>query len=206
MPYTAPAADTNAFNCPHCGAFAQQTWIRRNWTLINVGSDVASSTCTHCSRTALWVAGKMFYPDWTNAPLPNADLPDKVKELYGEAASISSKSPRAAAALLRLAVEVLCKELVKDANDLNQAIGSLVKGGLPKQIQMTLDILRVTGNNAVHPGQIDVDSPEVVSQMFVLLNLLGESMISVPSQVSNLYGSLPEGARAAIEKRDAPKT
>jgi hypothetical protein len=39
----------------------------------------------------------MVYPDATNAPLPNPDLADDLVAIYREAASISSKSPRAAA-------------------------------------------------------------------------------------------------------------
>lgn len=41
----------------------------------------------------------------------NADMPEAVKALYNEAAIIYNKSPRAACALLRLAVERLCNEL-----------------------------------------------------------------------------------------------
>jgi hypothetical protein len=53
----------------------------------------------------------MVNPDTGTAPQPNTDLPESMKRIYTEAASISNKSPRGAAALLRLAVQVLCKEL-----------------------------------------------------------------------------------------------
>jgi hypothetical protein len=51
-----------------------------------------------------------------------------------------------------------------------------------------------------------VDSPETVSQLFALVNLIGESMISMPKQVSELYDSLPQGARDWIDKRDGRGT
>jgi len=43
--------------------------------------------------------------------MPHLDMPDTVKELYNEAREIASESPRAAAALLRLALEKLTEEL-----------------------------------------------------------------------------------------------
>jgi hypothetical protein len=45
-----------------------------------------------------------------------------------------------------------------------QDIGELVKAGLPLEIQQSLDIVRVVGNNQVHPGILDVrDDPEMPS-------------------------------------------
>jgi hypothetical protein len=95
----------------------------------------------------------------------------------------------------------MCKGLEPEAKDLNLAIGEMVKKGLPATIQQSLDIVRVTGNGAIHADQIDVDSPEVVAQLFALVNLIGEYMISMPKKVSNLYSSLPKGARDQIERR-----
>ena len=40
--------------------------------------------------------------------------------------------------------------------DINTDIGNLVKKGLPIKVQESLDILRVIGNEAVHPGQLDL--------------------------------------------------
>ena len=57
--------------------------------------------------------------------------------------------------------------------------------------------------NSLHPGQIEVDSADVVSQLFVLVNLIGEYMISMPKRVSELYDGLPQSAREQIDRRDA---
>jgi hypothetical protein len=78
----------------------------------------------------------------------------------------------------------------------------LVENGLPKQIQKSLDIVRVIGNNAVHPGQIDTDDPEVAGKLFVLLNIITDYMVSMPKRIDNMYSELPEGATEAIEERD----
>jgi len=144
----------------------------------------------------------MLYPDVGCAPQPNPDLPKSVSEIYLEAASISTKSPRGAAALLRLAVQLLCNELGEEGKNINKDIAELVKKGLPERVQQALDIVRVIGNNAVHPGQIDVDDAEVVAKLFELINVIAEYTISMPQRIENIYSDLPETAISQIEKRD----
>lgn len=56
------------------------------------------------------------------------------------------------------------------------------------------------GNNAVHPGQIDADDRRVAGTLFVILNVIVESMITVPGRIEAMYTSLPAGALKAIEK------
>ena len=66
-----------------------------------------------------------------------------------------------------------------------------------------MDVLRVIGNNAVHPGQIDLkDDKAVAMKLFQLLNLIVERRISVPKQIDELFEGLPPGAKDAIERRD----
>ncbi len=144
----------------------------------------------------------MFYPDTGNAPFPNPEMPEAVKKIYLEAASIHIKSPRGASALLRLGIQILCKELGEGGKNINSDISSLVKKGLPEIVQQSLDIVRVTGNDAVHPGQIDTDNPETVIQLFNLTNIIVEYMIALPKRVSGLYASLPTDKIAAIADRD----
>ncbi len=67
----------------------------------------------------------------------------------------------------------------------------------------TLDIVRVIGNNAVHPGQIDLnDSPQVCEGLFGLVNMIVDRMIIQPKKLEELYSSLPESSLRAIQKRD----
>ncbi|MEE8079167.1 MAG: DUF4145 domain-containing protein, partial [Pseudomonadales bacterium] len=99
-------------------------------------------------------------------------------------------------------VQRLCNELVEKDTNINTAIAELVKKGLPERVQQALDIVRVTGNNAVHPGQIDVDNAEVVGKLFELINVITEYTISMPERIGNIYSDLPETALNQIEKRD----
>lgn len=144
----------------------------------------------------------MYFPDNGNAPFPNPEMPESVKKLYSEASSIHMKSPRGAAALLRLGIQVLCKELGEPGKNINTDIASLVKKGLPEIVQQSLDIVRVTGNDAVHPGQIDTDNPKTVSQLFDLSNIIVEYMIALPKKVSSIYKGLPADKVDAISDRD----
>ena len=147
----------------------------------------------------------MIYPDTTLVREPNEDLNDEVKEDYLEAASILEKSPRGSSALLRLALQKLCIQLGKDG-DLNKNIKELVSGGLSVTIQQALDVLRVIGNNSVHPGKIDMkDDKDTARALFELINHIAEITISEPKKVQALYDSLPEEARKQIEERDSTK-
>jgi hypothetical protein len=207
MTYIAPQVLSKKYTCPHCGAIALQRWQLSQW---NLGSHIADKernpigvgTCDHCHEQTLWLNDTMLFPDTGKAPPPNPDLPASVRDVYLEAASISTKSPRGAAALLRLAIQHLCKELGENGENINNDIGELVKKGLPERVQQALDIVRVTGNNAVHPGQIDVDDPEVVQDLFSLLNVIAEYCISMPNQIGSLYSSLPQAALDQIQGRD----
>jgi hypothetical protein len=165
------------------------------------GWDVAR--CDHCGHPSLWFQGGMVYPPLGSAPLPNADLSPDICNDYEEARAIFHRSPRGAAALLRLAIQKLCKELGQKGDSINADIAALVKKGLLPAVQQALDAVRVIGNNAVHPGQVDLrDDLDTTAVLFRLVNLIAEQMITAPKEAAAIYNSLPESARDAIAKRD----
>lgn len=207
MKYIQPQVFLSSFTCPHCGAIAKQDWWMKRWhgDTVNNNKDfhpLRVGICQHCLNTTLWVEEKMYFPDTGIAPFPNPEMPESVLKLYAEAAAISSKSPRGAAALLRLSIQVLCKELGEAGKNINTDVGNLVKKGLPLIVQQSLDIVRVTGNDAVHPGQVDTDNPETVGQLFDLVNIIIEYMIALPKKVSGIYSSLPADKVKGIIERD----
>ena len=105
-----------------------------------------------------------------------------------------------------LAIQKLMPELGEKGKDLNENIASLVKKGLETDIQRALDIVRVIGNHAVHPGQIDLnDNKAIAAALFGLVNLIVERRIATPNRIKALFDDLPPGARQQIEKRDATK-
>ena len=168
--------------------------------------NIELSFCDHCGNYSIWVNQKMVYPNLSIAPLPISEMPETVKELYNEASKITNESPRGACALLRLAIQTLIEELGENENNLNQAIGNLVKKGLPQRIQKALDTVRVIGNNAIHPGVINIkDSPDIANSLFLLLNIICEKMIKEPQTIDNLFDDLPIEQKKAINKRDQQK-
>ncbi len=87
---------------------------------------------------------------------------------------------------------------------INQRIADLVAKGLPPLVQQALDAVRVIGNEAVHPGQLDLrDDRETALNLFGLVNVIAEDRITRPKQVSALYAMIPESKRDGIEARDA---
>lgn len=147
----------------------------------------------------------MVYPAASTAPLPAEDMPQGVKVGFEDARNIVNASPRAASALLRLALEKLITvELDVKGKDLNDAIRKLVQQGLPEQVQKALDAVRVIGNEAIHPGQIDLsDDVETATALFDLLNWITDDLITKPRKIDEIYESLPQSKKEAIEKRDS---
>ena len=172
--------------------------------------------CDHCKEYSLWRVteialtsfiaeeGEMLYPDFGSAPLPAEDMPEDVKKDYEEAARIFIKSPRGAAALLRLGLQKLCIHLGEKGKNINDDIRSLVeKGVFSGQVVKVADTLRITGNNAVHPGQIsDEDFDKVAAKMFDLINFIVKKAITEPKELDELYQLMPEKARNAAEEKD----
>ncbi len=207
--YVAPEFQLDAFTCPFCGAFAHFLWREVYWSASG-GRRQALTTeavCSRCNGVTVWLLGSksILWPrDTGNAPLPNVDMPDDIKRDYLEARSICNASPRGAAALLRLSIQRLCKHLGETGKNTSTDISNLVKKGLPVQIQQALDIVRVTGNYAVHPGEMQLDdNQQAVSSLFQLVNLIVESQISQPKAVGEMYGKLPKEALGGIQSRDA---
>lgn len=162
------------------------------------------ATCQSCRKCSLWADGVLVAPRLTHVPKANQDMGQNIQALYAEAASVLTESPRGAAALLRLALQHLLVQLGKPGKNINNDIKDLVAGGLSPRIQQALDVLRVVGNNAVHPGQIDMDdSRDVAAKLFQVLNFIAEEMITKPRELNELYSTvMPEEAKQYINKRD----
>jgi hypothetical protein len=144
----------------------------------------------------------LLHGDGGDISPPNPDLSDDIQQDYQEARAIVGRSPRGAAALLRLCIQKICRQLGEPGKNINDDIGALVKKGLPRRIQQALDIVRVVGNDAVHPGQIDIDNEETAKTLFRLVNVIADRMISEELQINEIYQLLPRDKLHQIEKRD----
>lgn len=164
----------------------------------------AVATCSACDGFTLWVDKDVVYPKKTTLPPPNPDLSEDIKALYLEASSILVDSPKGSTALLRLALQKLLEQVGKSGKNINSDIKELVSEGLSPKIQQALDLLRVVGNNAVHPGQIDLDdNADIAQKLFGILNFIAEELITKPKELEQLYGDLiPPETQGHIKQRD----
>ncbi len=165
--------------------------------------NLAVSECYVCHEFGVWVYDRLVFPQAKLGAEPNTDLPEDIKIDFEEARSIVEASPRGAAALLRLAIQKLCKELGGTGKKIDADIALLVDKGLNPMVQKSLDIVRVVGNESVHPGKLDMrDDRETARHLFGLVNAIADQMITHPKTVDDLYSKLPEDKRKGIEQRD----
>lgn len=213
-----PEYGKGEYHCPHCNVYSKQFWAhlatltKFDWRSIVdnnshfneiLGKDWVVSKCQHCGEYIVWYNGNIVYPKTMIVEFPNQDLDADIINDYLEAAKIFSDSPRSAAALLRLALQKLCRQLGESGKNINEDIKNLVSKGLNPLVQKSLDALRITGNNAVHPGEINLqEEPAKVLKLFDLLNFIANKMITEPKEIENFYADLPETSKKAVENRD----
>ena len=215
--YIVPQFLLDGFHCPHCKTLTQQEWFYlRHETYIPPNKEMGRISKFYisqyqkltCKNISIWKsedesAGLMIYPNETTAPLPIDHMPEDVHQIFEEARQVYASSPRAAAGLLRLSIQMLMPHLGESSKNLNTAIGNLVRKGLPVIIQQALDSLRVIGNNAVHPGQIEInDDQDTALALFHILNTIIDRTIIQEQRISEVYKKLPPSAKKQITQRD----
>lgn len=227
-----PVYGRESFECPHCGAFAQQIWYKKIYATrpseifgdLNL-EDLARADCIGCRDYSLWRRSisrmsiratgsssdwQMIWPLSVPVERPNENMPEGLRVLFEEARAVYAHSPRSSAALLRLTTEGLLREVTGRNDRLNDMIGDLVREGtLNPRLQKTADALRLIGNDAVHPSDemtFTEGARERAAKLFTLVNLLVEELITRPGEIDDLYQSLPENKREQVEKRDQPST
>ncbi len=210
-----PEYKKTAFDCPYCEAYAHQHWYdclimdpeehisSALITETNNTKEIKVSKCSHCNNPTLWsvfpdrgvggINGQIIYPRIRTTPLPNDDLNEKIKEIYNEAADIMNQSPRGACALLRLAVQMLLKQLGEKGDNIYEDIKNLTEQKvLDPKLHKVLESVRIIGNNAVHPGKIDFDDTvHTTLNLFKWINLVANDLITQPKQIDEVFENLP---------------
>ena len=189
-PNTSPAFQKESFACPHCQIVARQTWKKLYRDTLQ---EFECATCHSCDYISIWVNKNMVYPLGGTAPAPDPDMPDKIKEIFEEARKISSISPRASLGLLRLCVEMLAEELGEKNGSLHTKIENLAKN-FPRDVKEALEVTRITGNNALHGGQISIDDDDhnMAQLLFEIVNIIVHRMISEPKQIAKAAEKAPK--------------
>ena len=178
--YIEPQKELFTYTCPHCNTISQVEKDTHHFQSdlystkgmgMGIRNQLTIHRCQCCGKKIIWIDNAYIYPEIV-AEDANADMPESVKQLYNEAGLIYNKSPRAACALLRLAIDKLCNELGETDRDINKNIGALVKKGCLNPMLMRL------------------------------LNIIVERMITEPNEINSLYQGLPESIKQSIENRD----
>jgi hypothetical protein len=78
------------------------------------------SECFNCHGFSIWLHDRIIYPSMRAGVEPNDDLDADIKRDFEEARSILDQSPRGAAALLRLALQKLCKQLGESGDNIDK--------------------------------------------------------------------------------------
>lgn len=167
-------------------------------------NNVFISQCFNCERPSIWIHDRLLYPAAVTGEEPNPDMPPEILADFQEARTILDLSPRGACALLRLAVQKLCVHLGEKGKNIDDDIASLVKKGLDQMTADALDTVRVIGNEAVHPGQMDLkDDRNTAAELFYAVNFVVDQMITKRRKLTEIYLKLPPEKRAAIDQRNA---
>ena len=195
--------------CPNCQAHSQADWIgithepepayeEEQWELVSLDQPIAAMLgyCFACSSVSFHDRmGDLLWPERLTAPSAAHEMPNELKEIYEEARSISSRSPRAAAALLRLCAEQLCGANGLSGNFWNM-ISELKNRGGSRRLIRALDAVRIIGNDAAHAGEIHLDdNEEQVGVLFVLLNLIVDEFYAQDALVDAVYERLPDSKK-----------
>ena len=224
-----PRYSKASFDCPHCGSYAQQGWtnLKRDEEetflsnfvdMLRIRDVFSASTCLACNRTAVWRKGSAL--NSPQSPIVEAELiwpmpeqferalppetPAGVSQLWEEARRVAPVSARGAAALLRLALQVLLQEHVTPGEThLSTAIAEAFVSGVPEPVLQAMDFLRLTGNDAAHLAEVRLDEDgETLTAMFGLLRYVTEETVVRSARARSLYGSLPQSKRDEIDKRN----
>lgn len=210
--------DSNSFGkaaitCPYCHVYAQFDWeVRKNLNSKLQKYKLIVAKCNSCYLDSVWLHNiqseedTLLLPDYpSELDTPNSDMPNDIQQIYIESAKVLKDSPRASAALSRLAIDQLTQQF-SNKSSLDKRIGDLVSKDLSSKLQKAFDIVRIVGNNAVHPGEIDLkDNQEMAKSLLDLLNMITDELITKPKQIDEFYNSLPKGQLEHIEKRDSNK-
>lgn len=208
-----PTYRAEEFHCPYCGVYSHQKWKPMTFNHMSAvrqteerEPEFMGACCQHCEQHSVWNNKKLVFPYTSQAEPMHHDLPEDCRAEYEEARDIVGRSPRGAAALLRLCLQKLMVHFKASGKNINDDIKILVAKGVSIEVQRALDICRVAGNNAAHPGELNIkDTPEIAHMMFKMINFLVAELITRPNEIEAMFDKLPQGARDAIEDRDRAK-
>jgi len=170
--------------------------------VIESKKDLNMAFCQHCDGFTLWLGDAMIYPRVGEAPPPHEEMPPRIRELYEEARGVLPASPRASAALLRVALEGLLEEAGYRQQRLADRLEKAREDGkLSADTYKLAEVLRYAGNAAAHyePWKIDPsqgeEDREMVRNLFAFVNEVTEELIAKPRRLEEMARKINEKVR-----------
>jgi Domain of unknown function (DUF4145) len=158
--------------------------------------NVSISYCFNCNQMCLWVYDQLVWPRREAFPEPQLHAPPNLRRESEEASQTLEATPRGAAALLRIAIAKLCKELGVSGESPNDGITLFVREDVDARVQKVLDAARIIESNAMRPDQIGLGEDRATAEILSgLVNLICEKMIMEPRHLQEVYAKVREGAR-----------
>lgn len=161
-----------------------QIWID------DIQHDFMATICIKCHNVMIWRNNKRVYPIASKQELPHTDMPEEIKELYKEAASISALSPRSSCMLLRHIIEKLFRhiggDVIKENDKLFDMINKLYDiGKIDSRIKEISHCIRLLGNEAAHADimAIELEDQSEVDVLFKFINLIVDYTISIDNKL-----------------------
>lgn len=148
--------------------------------------------CNNCFKLSIFnpISNDVIYPFTNQNISPNKDLPEDIKKIYIESSQVLNASPRAAMALLRLALDKIVNTFLNDEQK-KKALGKKIdimfsQFNIPEEIKDIAHSIRGIGNESVHPGTIsdEIDIEEVLL-VFDLINIIADVTITKRKKTEN---------------------
>jgi hypothetical protein len=212
----APSQGKDAFDCPICGAFANQVWGEVTTFMQNSprkvfsnGSKWTIALCQRCDGYSLWLGERQIYPGSMIGTEPSMDMPGEVQSLYNEARAVAVVSRRAGAAMARATLELLAKHVDPDAPkgaSLVQRLDRIIPT-VDSSLGQMLTFVRHVGN-AIHVKDqpddavvlvLDEDQTAGMELIFAAVGDLVEEKITRPRVAAEMYSKIPESVRKRVE-------
>jgi hypothetical protein len=194
--HRAPDRESDDFRCPFCGAYAGQRWYpfvvgyqekgssegAAWWGIGREAGGIALSFCESCRQAVVWHGQSPVWPVTSSAPSAARAMPAEVRADFEEARQVVDRSPRSAAALLRLALQKLSKHLGRPGENIPDDLEALMGWGLPDSTPRAVRVPGAAGDSRLRPGELDArDDRETARALFDLVNTVVDRMIAEPA-------------------------
>ncbi len=197
--YEPPKYNEKTFTCPFCHRTSMHRFQRVNspFTKEHI-CNVSQLLYDKCNgHMLLDIEGNNIYLKISTAPAVGEEFSANIQEIIEEARLVFDASPRAALALLRVALEHICTDKGFKNGYLKGRLENLIKDKqLSQEIIDDLTLIKALGDDSVHAIPIiEGDTKELATLAFNLVANIGDTLYTQPNRRKSLLAQLKDGKR-----------